>query len=334
MNAYIVGMMTCGALARKGARAYSMGATRWMRAAAAIVLGVWIAAAAEAATPRMRITLAGYTGRTSALTNFPVLVVLSNNVGGSGFTFDSFATADGTDLRFVTNLTDVTSLDYEIDSWNTNAGQASYVWVRAPTIPADGSGSFWMKWGDSTDSNRLACTTNGTVWDADFQGVWHMSEPSAKDSTANHNDGTAHDNTTTTNAVMGSAQKFNPIGGSGFQCVQMPTGTALDTVQNNSYTLEAWFASRVAPPGDPNSGYGAYGVVIKPGWHDGLVDQGTNANMGHIVSGGAQYTASRPCVAGVYHHLVGTVDRPAGIVTLYMDGMPGVQATFSPGAQP
>ena len=282
----------------------------------------------------MQITLAGYTERTTALTNFPVLVVLSNNVGGSGFTFDDFVTTNGLDLRFFTNLTDSTSLNYEIESWATGPGQASYVWVQVPTVPADGSGSFWMKWGDPADSNRLACTTNGAVWDADFQGVWHMSEPNARDSTANHNHGTSFNNTTTSNAVMGLAQHFDPLGGSTFACVQMPTGTALDSVQNNSYTLEAWFQPRVDPPGDPNAGLGAYGVVIKPGWHDGLVNQGTNANMGHIVSGGAQYTAGGPCVAGVYHHLVGTVDRPAGIVTLYMDGKPGVQANFPPNSAP
>jgi len=277
---------------------------------------------------KTKITLGGYTGRTETLTNFPVLVVLSNNVGRSGFTFNDFVTTNGTDLRFVTSLADTNNLNYEIESWNTGAGQASYVWVQVPTIPADGSGSFWMKWGDVTDSNRLACTTNGATWDANFQGVWHMSEPSARDSTANHNDGTAYNNTTTTNAVMGLAQNFDPNAGHGFEYVMLPAGTALDSVQNNSFTLESWFQPRVNPPGVGGDNTAAYAVVVKQGYHGGLYQYGTDMNMMHILQDGSTHMPSAPCAAGVYHHLVGTVDRPAGVVTLYFDGRLAGQASF------
>ena len=42
-----------------------------------------LAPRAEAALQQMQITFGGYTNRSEVLTNFPVLVVLSNNVGGT-----------------------------------------------------------------------------------------------------------------------------------------------------------------------------------------------------------------------------------------------------------
>ena len=116
---------------------------------AMIVVGLLAAAGfhADAAPQQMKITLAGYTNRTEILTNFPVLVVLSNNVGGaSSFDFSNFVTTNGTDLRFVTNLTDASSLNYEIESWNTNAGQASCVWVQVPLIPSNALFQYMTLW--------------------------------------------------------------------------------------------------------------------------------------------------------------------------------------------
>ncbi|MFZ4398357.1 MAG: DUF2341 domain-containing protein, partial [Kiritimatiellia bacterium] len=96
---------------------------------------------AEAKPQQMMITFGGYTNRSETLTNFPVLVVLSNNVNGSGFRYDDFLSPNGYDLRFVDNLTDANRLNYEIESWNTNG--ASYVWVQVPTIPTNGQGAIW-----------------------------------------------------------------------------------------------------------------------------------------------------------------------------------------------
>ncbi|MEI6211933.1 MAG: glycine-rich domain-containing protein [bacterium] len=145
----------------------------------------------------MKITLAGYTNRLETLTNFPVLVVLSNNVGNSGFTYDKFFSTFGTnataakrgdDLRFVANLADTNGFPYEIESWNTNG--ASYIWVQVPTILGDGSGVIWAKWGYPA---WIWGTNNPTpVWTNGFTIVAHMPEASGTvyDSTTNKNNGT------------------------------------------------------------------------------------------------------------------------------------------------
>jgi hypothetical protein len=140
---------------------------------------------------QMSISFTGYVGRAESLTNFPVLVVLSNNVGGSGFNYASmpFQTTNGTDLR-IRDALDTTDLNYEIEVWNTNG--PSLVWVQVPTLPADGTGSILAKWGDATYVTRLSCTTNGAVWSNGFRSVYHFAETSgnAADATANRNTAT------------------------------------------------------------------------------------------------------------------------------------------------
>ncbi len=124
----------------------------------------------NAAPQRMSITFAGYAGGRTALTDFPVLVVLSNNVGESGFNYSHFLREDGYDLRFKANPGDTVNLNYEIEAWDTNG--TSFVWVQAPTLPGDGSGTLWALWG--RESEQLACTTNGAVWSGGYRSVWHL----------------------------------------------------------------------------------------------------------------------------------------------------------------
>jgi hypothetical protein len=190
------------------------GGRAWRVYLMAAVLGIWLGGgtAVLGAGYQMKIAYSGYTGRSETLTNFPVLVVLSNNVGGaSGFNFNGFVTTNGYDLRFVSSLADAGSLNYEIESWNTNAGQASYVWVQVPRIPGDGTGAIWAKWGDTAASNQLACTTNRTTWDESFKGVWHMNG-GATDATTNSRNGTVSDLSSTSQGLAAGAQSFASAG--------------------------------------------------------------------------------------------------------------------------
>ena len=156
----------------------------------------------------MQITFGGYTNRSEVLTNFPVLVVFSNNINNSGFHYGYFANTNGYDLRFGTNATPTTnSLNYEIESWNPNG--ASYVWVQVPTIPGDGTGAIWANWGNTSASNQLPCTTNGAVWTNGYVAVWHMTQTNAQDSTTNRYTGVSTNNVSAA-AYVGTGQSFGP----------------------------------------------------------------------------------------------------------------------------
>ena len=228
----------------------------------AMLLAAGGAGPASAAPQQMPITFAGYTNRSEVLTNFPVLVVLSNNVGGSGFSFADFVTTNGYDLRFVTNATSMAYLNYEIESWNTNAGQASYVWVQVPTIPGDGSGSIWAKWGDTANSNQLACTTNGATWTNGYVGVWHLPDGttlSGKDSSTSGQTGTIGSGATATNGVMDGGGAFDGTTNGYVQAGTfnpLPSGTGTASIWVNwgsNVNSNGWPMAKGADFGSGNS---------------------------------------------------------------------------------
>jgi hypothetical protein len=170
------------------------------------------------------------------LTNFPVLVVFSNNINNSAFHYGYFATTNGYDLRFGTDARPTTnSLNYEIESWNPNG--ASYIWVQVPTIPANGTGTIWANWGNTNAINQLPCTTNGATWDTNFKGVWHMPNGttiSGADSTANTNNGTVA-SVTAASGQIGGCGYFS--GGAG---TNIYAGTNSSLTISGALTLSVW----------------------------------------------------------------------------------------------
>jgi autotransporter-associated beta strand protein len=115
------------------------------------------------------------------LTNFPALVRLGNHV--PGFDYNSFLTADGSDLRF-RRPGDTNLLNHEIDRWD-EAGE-SLVWVQ---IPAFSNGcAVIASWGDAGATNPPAHTTNGATWTEGYVGVWHVRGTNLSDATARGHD--------------------------------------------------------------------------------------------------------------------------------------------------
>ena len=190
----------------------------------------------------MPITFAGYTNRTEALINFPVLVVLSNNVGNSGFNFATkpLLSACGWDLRFKLSLADADSLNYEIESCDT--AKVAYIWVQVPVMPTNGAGSIWVTWGNSYDSSQLPCTTNGAVWDSNYKAVWHFPSTTsltANDSTANRNTCSAYNGALATEGVVAGAASFDGVN----DYIRTDANILLSSVQK--LTISVWLKQPV-----------------------------------------------------------------------------------------
>ena len=189
---------------------------------------------------KMNIQFPGYTSASGqTLTNFPVLLVFTNNMGGV-FNY-SQALPAGDDLRF-SDCTNVVALNFEIEKWVTNG--SSYVWVQVPVM--SNNCSIWAFWGKS-DATPAACTTNGATWDSSFRGVWHLGEASGTshfDSTSNRNASTTSGTTT-----MGAAGAVD--GAAGY------SGAAYDTINNSGslnvtagITFGGWAQYATAASGD------------------------------------------------------------------------------------
>lgn len=157
----------------------------WIVASVIFVLGMMSPAessAQQALSYRMRATFAGY-NKDVALTNFPVLIALNEDI--TDFRYSQFASPNGYDLR-VYDASFTNALAYEIESWKTNG--TSSVWVRVPCLSSSDD-HVWICWGDATQTNRPAYTTNGVAWSADYRLVVHMGD--GNDSSANQAGGTS-----------------------------------------------------------------------------------------------------------------------------------------------
>jgi hypothetical protein len=177
----------------------------------------------------------GFPGCTQSetLTNFPALIVLNTNI--SNFAYNQFISSNGCDLRF-SDSGHAIELNYEIEQWNTNGN--SYVWVQIPSLTSNTQ--IWAYWGNtntSVISSPAVYTTNGSTWDSNFAGVWHMSEASASanamDSTSNHNDGALSG---------GNAISFNGTvdGARGGMAASQVFSNGNVNLSNTAFTLSAW----------------------------------------------------------------------------------------------
>lgn len=210
--------------------------------------------------------------KTETLTNFPALVTLSNNVGGSGFDYSGFLSTNGYDLRFYGDAGftapgySTAPLNYEIESWNT-AG-ASFVWVQ---IPAFTNGTrVWAVWGDSGNTTQPAYSTNGSAWGSEFKAVYHMDEANflAQDSTANRHNAyvaTNSANLTQSNCFINGGYTYRFTTNGTVPYVGVSTSTDFDLKTN--YTISVWsFASNYANrASDYNSVCGTF-TDVNIGW--------------------------------------------------------------------
>ena len=112
--------------------------------------------------------------------------------------------------------------------------------------------------------------------------------------------------------------------------VELANSDALDKVQNDDYTVMAWFKPDNVPPGTESANDARYGLVIKAGWHTGLsYNNEKQFVMEHwlapaagseepVWAGAGSWEDSND--AGKWYHVAGVVDRKAGSTKLYVNG--------------
>jgi hypothetical protein len=245
-----------------------------------------------------------------AVTNFPTLVTLSTNTPGFRYT-DFNSPADGADLRFA-DSNQAVELNYEIERWDTNG--SSFVWVQVPLI-ANAGDSIYAYW----DRNVSAppCTTNGAVWTNGYEGVWHLADTNALDSSTNR---FASTNGGATNAPgrIGRSLGFN-----GTVAGRVNVG---DVIKPASITLEAW--------ANYDSALGTTHVcpVAKVNRYQlGIQKSNTNFWWAHIKDW-AVNTTSFTVPVGTWAYLVMTYDAATGGTKAYANGQQVGTDTATAGA--
>lgn len=149
----------------------------------------------DPAWTRRRRILVDTTGVTEDLEGFPLHVALDAT------RIDHAATlAGGADLRFVAD-DGTTVLPHEVEAWD--AAGTSHVWVRLPSVPAEGSGpvTLWLYHGNPA---APAAGPASATWSPAFTSVHHLAG-GFTDATATGHDGAPPSAGTTPAAATGIA---------------------------------------------------------------------------------------------------------------------------------
>ena len=183
----------------------------------------------------MHITFPGYT-RSTTLTNFPVAITLSEAI--PNFSYARFASIHGHDIRF-TNADGTQALEYEIESWNTNG--ESTVWVKLPELRQDTS--IYVYWGDPMQMMQHGFTTNGSVWQAGYHGVWHFNANTNSNVHRDSSPYARHASATAPAAATGQialAEDFDDAPGSAI-CLDAAPCDVMLPASNTPITASCWF---------------------------------------------------------------------------------------------
>ncbi|MDR9414883.1 MAG: DUF2341 domain-containing protein, partial [Gracilimonas sp.] len=196
----------------------------------------------------------GQVSGTTNLTNFPVLIELTDNdfrTTGNGGDVES---PNGYDIVF-TSDDGSTVLDHELVDYNASTGLIRF-WVRFPTLNATTDTEFFIYYGNSSQTTDQSTSS---TWDSSYQLVLHLDSGSLTDATVNGNDGT--DNGTADAAgKIGRARVFESAND---DFIQIPDAASLDIT--GDITISMWhnpdgFAGGpdLVTKGDYNAAYGTW----------------------------------------------------------------------------
>ncbi|MBO4708789.1 MAG: hypothetical protein J5727_03300, partial [Kiritimatiellae bacterium] len=247
------------------------------------------------------------------LTNFPVLVRLSESI--PGFSYDK-CRAD--ELRFA--LADGTLLAHDIDYWNPNG--ESTVWVNVPELTAETV--IRAYWGFKPGREPLDRPSD-EAW-TDYVGVWHFSEASGivRDSSGNGYHSTNDGGGTVSNldAKVGLSRNVNKTSLATSVSNLASTGNKKPLTTVSKFTASGWMLSTLDIGVGSNDKWPQM-MRNKNVWSDGngwfTGYEGTSVKFNAVGSGSTRTIPDLP--TSVYNNWVYlTIVYDGATTTIYEDG--------------
>ncbi len=223
---------------------------------------------------------------------------------------------NGWDIRF-TAVDGVTLLDQQIESYDPITG-AIVFWVRIPTLSNSVNTNIRMYYGNGS---IVSDPSSNAVWDANFQGVWHLD---------NSNDGA----TNFTNHLVtnnGSINEANSIIADGQQFSTgdyLSSGVESELQIDGDVTVESWvnFNSLQGGTGDNSIiSCGLPGLTAPENHMYKLNVTGLNLlraywEYGSGIAESVISTIGAPISTSTWHHVAFTRDVSTNTVVFYFDG--------------
>ena len=186
---------------------------------------------------------------------------LPNTGGGGGARWGTtVAGKSGGSGIVIVRYPTTSTLNYEIESWNTNG--LSYVWVDVGTVASNGTSQISASWGGP--AAQQAYTTNGSVWNNNYLAVWHLGNTT--DSTVRQYTTNASSYTATNGVIDGAAYFAGGANQLGYGNLQ-----AFNFTNTVPWSMECWFNASV--------------------WSGNPMIVGKNSNSGTFTGWGLDYNS-------------------------------------------
>lgn len=241
----------------------------------------------------------------STQTDFPMLVSYTDNRLKSVANGGHVRNANGYDIRPYSNSTLATVLTFELESYNASTGQV-VMWVKIPSL-SDGY-VIYLSYGEPSISTNGSST--GT-WDANYKGVYHLSEGTgvnSADSTSNGNTAVPTTPVTTTGKI-GKGLSFNGTDGQDL--------IGADLLTSSGLTMSAWITPTSANTLITNNG-GNTTYSIESG-NNMIVFSTSNARSAasSITFGTTYFVVATRSTGNLINHYIngtlsGTADQSSG----------------------
>lgn len=255
-----------------------------------------------------------HTKISASLTDFPLLLNITNPSGITGVDLSDFISEVNGQKKFAVTKDDgVTECPIEVEFFVVGDGLAC-LWTKIPAI-SDAVDTVLYLYYDGTHAENLAnvgdvgSAVGQSVWDANFQGVYHLSEATdAVDSTANAVNGTD----TNINVQQPSKIAFGNQFPSAVAKIDLGNPAGFDQA---SIMVEAWIKTSQA--------YAEDGRIITVGsgaTNKWLLTMNVTSNRGVMSNTTASHATKSTNAAinnGAWRHLVGTTNPEA----IYLDGI-------------
>ena len=279
------------------------------------------------------------------LSNFPVLIKISNSSGITSANVTSVFTKLGSDSNrkkiAVTTLNGTTQCYVEIELFDYSSSVA-WLWVKVPSVASGATTDLYFYYDSTQSDNTTYIGDTGdsaaqSVWDSNFKLVMHMAQDpngdvadAIKDSTSNANHGTPDGSMTSVDLVDGKIGKAIDFDG-GDDHIQLDTkiGIGAKTLEVVFYATDAAHAQLSDVFfGEIDSSNNSYGNWFRWNHSTHVINW---ALLKHVQSAYTFNITTSSLLANTDYYIAGTWDGTTGVnaVKLYVDGGVNVQATSS-----
>ncbi len=240
----------------------------------------------------------------SDLTNFPVLVSLTDTVLRTTANGGNVTNASGYDIIFV-NAADDTQLAHEIESYSSSTGEIQ-MWVSIPTLRGSTDTDFYLYYGNSGVSTSQEDTA--TLWSA-YQAVYHLNG-SFTDSANAHN-GTNQGSTATSGKIV-AGREFNNT-----YATVPDSGTDLDAQTN--FSVSAWVKASTTPGQGQELVFKSFESAPWLGWSLGInTSNGFQFTLPNTAEDWFSVGANTTVQTGTWYHVGGV--KTGTNLSLFVNG--------------